>query len=224
MGADVAERTGIVVAPESLFGEVRAAPENGRAEGDRLRERQVLVGMERVVVDENADLDDLTHLIVPGVGHFRAVMQHLEALGWPDKVRAFAASGRPTLGICVGMQLLATRGMEGEETPGLGLVKALVDRLPEGNDMLRLPHMGWNSVALRRKHPVLDGIKPNRDFYFVHTYHLVCDDPADVLTLTEHGHPFVSAIRHANIWGTQFHPEKSHKFGLALMRNFIAHP
>lgn len=177
-------------------------------------------GFDPVLVDENADLDDLTHLIVPGVGHFRAVMQHLEALGWPDKVRAFAASGRPTLGICVGMQLLATRGMEGEETPGLGLVKALVDRLPEGNDMLRLPHMGWNSVALRRKHPVLDGIKPNRDFYFVHTYAMQTEDDADWIGETVYGHPFTSIVGRDNVLGFQFHPEKSQTNGMKLIENF----
>ena len=177
-------------------------------------------GFDPVLVDENADLDDLTHLIVPGVGHFRAVMQHLEALGWPDKVRAFAASGRPTLGICVGMQLLSTRGMEGEETPGLGLVKALVDRLPEGNDMLRLPHMGWNSVALRRKHPVLDGIKPNRDFYFVHTYAMQTEDDADWIGETVYGHPFTSIVGRDNVLGFQFHPEKSQTNGMKLIENF----
>lgn len=177
-------------------------------------------GFDPVLVDENADLDDLSHLIVPGVGHFRAVMQHLEALGWPDKVRAFAASGRPTLGICVGMQLLATRGTEGEETPGLGLVKALVDRLPEGNDMLRLPHMGWNSVALRRKHPVLEGIKPNRDFYFVHTYAMQTEDDADWIGETVYGRPFTSIVGRDNVLGFQFHPEKSQTNGMKLIENF----
>lgn len=177
-------------------------------------------GFDPVLVDETSDLDDLTHLIMPGVGHFRAVKLHLDALGWPEKVRAFAATGRPTLGICVGMQLLASLGTEGEDTPGLGLIEGKVDRLPEGNEMLRLPHVGWNSVELKRNHPVLDGIKPNRDFYFVHSYGMQTAHAEDCIGEANYGRPFAAIVGRDNVLGFQFHPEKSQINGLKLLENF----
>lgn len=176
-------------------------------------------GLDPVLVDEKTDLDDLTHLIVPGVGHFRAVMQNLESRGLDKLIVDFAKSGRPTMGVCVGMQLLATLGTEGEATNGLGIIPGHVDRLPEDGG-LRLPHVGWNTMHIKRAHPVFDGIKPNRDFYFVHSYAFKTDDPADSLCDTDYGVPFTSVVGRANVIGLQFHPEKSQVNGIRLIENF----
>lgn len=177
-------------------------------------------GVDPIWVDESFDnYDDLTHLIVPGVGHFRAVMNHLDSRGFSDRIRAFANSGRPTLGICVGMQALATTGTEGGESRGLGLIDAIVERLPEGPG-LALPHVGWNTVALQRDHPVFAELKPNRDFYFVHSYGVRTKAPETALGISHYGRDFASIIGRDNIVGFQFHPEKSQINGLRLLENF----
>jgi glutamine amidotransferase len=177
------------------------------------------LGFDPDFVDEISDLDALSHLIVPGVGHFRAVMEEMTARGLSDRVRRFAQSGRPVLGICVGMQLLARAGTEGGHTPGLGLVDAVVDRLPLVNG-LRLPHVGWNSVTLRLPHPIFAGLKTDRDFYFVHSYAMQVNDEHHWLGETVHGTPFVSIVGRDNVVGFQFHPEKSQGNGLKLIENF----
>lgn len=176
-------------------------------------------GFDPVLVDGTSDFDELTHLIVPGVGNFRAVARTLEALDLPDKLQAFAASGRPLLGICVGMQLLARFGTESGDSLGLGLVPGKVVRLPDDVG-LRLPHVGWNSVNFRREHPVFAGIKRDRDFYFVHSYFFQTEDDADYLGETTYGHPFASVVGRANVIGFQFHPEKSQVNGQKLLENF----
>lgn len=176
-------------------------------------------GFDAVYVDRDSDFDDLTHLIVPGVGNFTAVMRHLQEVGLVERIRAFAASGRPLLGICAGMQLLAMRGTEGGHTEGLRLVDGVVDRLPSGNGLV-LPHVGWSSVTLGQVHPVLEGIKPGRDFYFVHSYAMQTDRPEEALGITDYGVPFVSIVGKDNVVGFQFHPEKSQANGLKLLENF----
>jgi glutamine amidotransferase len=174
-------------------------------------------GFDPVFVDETSDFDPLTHLIVPGVGNFRAVMNHLQEHGLVDRIRSFAASGRPLLGICAGMQLFAERGTESGETSGIGLIHGSIDRLPNGQPV---PHVGWSQVELRFAHPVVDGIKPGRDFYFVHSYALQNGLPDEVLGETEYGARFASIVARDNIVGFQFHPEKSQANGLKLIENF----
>lgn len=163
--------------------------------------------------------DDFSHLILPGVGQFTTAMHHVIDCGLLEPVRTFAASGRPVLGICLGMQLLATTGSEGGESAGIDLVPGVVRRLPSANG-LRIPHVGWNSVILRRPHPVLDGLKPNRDFYFVHSYAFHSADSTDVLAETDYGALFESIVGRGNVIGLQFHPEKSQSNGLRLIENF----
>lgn len=175
-------------------------------------------GFDPVFVDGNDDFDDLTHLIVPGVGNFSAVMGHLEDKGVADRIRTFAGTGRPVLGICAGMQLLAERGVEGGETRGLGLVHGRVERLPEDGQVL--PHVGWSTVKFRFDHPVLENVKPGRDFYFVHSYALFTDRDDEFLGETEYGVPFASIVTRGNVVGFQFHPEKSQANGLKLIENF----
>jgi glutamine amidotransferase len=178
------------------------------------------LGIDPVWIDEKFSRDDdLSHLIVPGVGHFKAVMAHFNKSGFSDRIRRFAASGRPLLGICVGMQVLATEGTEGGETPGIGLIDARVERLPDGSG-LTLPHVGWNNVTLTAEHPVFADIKPNRDFYFVHSYGVSTASEADSLGTTVYGRRFASIIGRDNVLGFQFHPEKSQANGLKLLENF----
>lgn len=179
------------------------------------------IGFDPEIVDVTSDFDALTHLIVPGVGNFTAVMQHLEAAELPARIRRFAATGRPVLGICVGMQLLADRGEEGSNgagTAGLGLVPGIVERLPDEEQ--HLPHVGWSTVHIRSSHPIAEGIKPDRDFYFVHSYALRPSDPQHVLGESRYGASFPSIVANRNVVGFQFHPEKSQANGLRLIENF----
>lgn len=177
------------------------------------------LGFDPVFLGPEDDDDDVSHLIVPGDGNFRAVMTHLDAVGFSDRIRRFAASGRPTLGICVGMQILATEGTESGQTAGLGLIEGKVMRMqPQGD--LRLPHIGWNTVHMRSQHPVLLGLKPDRDMYFVHSFAFVPAHDNDCLATTDYGGSFASIVGRGNVLGFQFHPEKSQINGLKLIDNF----
>jgi glutamine amidotransferase len=163
-------------------------------------------------------------LILPGVGAFDQGMTNLRERGLIRVLNECVLERRvPILGICLGVQLFTRRSEEGQ-LPGLGWIAGDTIRFqwPGATPQLKVPHMGWNSVEPAKPDPVLADLPPEPRFYFVHSYHLRCDDPADVLTWTTYGHRFASAVQHGNVRGTQFHPEKSHKFGLALLRNFIA--
>ncbi|MDQ3139127.1 MAG: imidazole glycerol phosphate synthase subunit HisH [Pseudomonadota bacterium] len=176
-------------------------------------------GFDPLFVDSDTSFDHLTHLIVPGVGNFKAVMGHLEKDGLAGRIRAFAASGRPLLGICAGMQLLARCGTESGITEGLDLIGGTVTRLPEGGGRL-LPHVGWSTVKIRVPHAIFEGIKPGRDFYFVHSYAMHTDRDEECIGETEYGEPFASIVAKDNVVGFQFHPEKSQANGLKLLENF----
>jgi len=174
------------------------------------------------VSGEPTALRDATHIVLPGVGAFGDCMAGLEArtglrAAMEEEVHV---RKKPFLGICVGMQLLFTRGYEHGVHEGLnwipGEVKALV---PGGN--LKVPHMGWNELQLRAPHPLLQGLKNGDHAYFVHSYHAVCENPADVLATTDYGGPVTAIVAHGNIMGTQFHPEKSQEPGLRLLSNFL---
>lgn len=160
-------------------------------------------------------------LILPGVGSFRAGMENLTKSGLADSILAAGGSGTPILGICLGMQLLVSRGEEGGVSNGLGLIPGTVKRfdLTEG---FQVPHMGFNEVNIASPCPLFEGISDGSHFYFVHSYHVVVQDQSDVLAVSEHGYLFSSVIRHANVFGTQFHPEKSQSQGLQLLKNFCA--
>ncbi len=176
-------------------------------------------GGDPVFVKGAGDLKDVEKLILPGVGSFRAAMERIHDAGLYDPIRAFAAK-KPVLGICLGMQLLGGWGDEGGGTKGLDLVPGKVTRLEPGAG-LRVPHIGWNTVELTRPHALFEGIKPNRDFYFVHSFHLVPADPADVLGRTVHGPTFVSAVARGHVVGLQFHPEKSQANGIKIISSFL---
>jgi glutamine amidotransferase len=137
-------------------------------------------------------------------------------------LEAVGDRGLPLLGICLGMQLLATRGLEGGDTPGLGLVEGEVRLLPAGREGLRLPHIGWNEVRPGGGSPLFEEVVPGTDFYFVHSYHFVCAREENVLARTAYGVQFASAVGRGTVFGVQFHPEKSQRPGFQVLRNFLA--
>lgn len=165
-----------------------------------------------------SDMDGVRYLLLPGVGAFAAAMHRLGEVGLVGPIRDFAASGRPVMGICLGMQLLAEWGNEGGRVRGLGVIPGEVVMLQSGG--LRLPHVGWNEVHQTCRHPILDGIRNDVDFYFVHSFKFQSSAIASVLAETEYGERFPSIIGRGNVVGVQFHPEKSQGNGLRMLDNF----
>ncbi len=163
------------------------------------------------------DLGGAERLILPGVGAFGAAMERLAPLR--PAIRAFAASGKPLLGICLGQQLLFERSEEFGDHEGLGLLKGSVRYLPSGEGR-KIPLIGWCRVEVRD--PVLGaGVAPEDEFYFVHSLYTDAADPADVALTAEYGRTFPAAVRRGHVWGAQFHPEKSGPAGLRLLNNFL---
>ena len=177
------------------------------------------IGFDPLVVQDGGRFDDLTHLIVPGVGNFGAAMPAIESMGLRQPILDFVKSGRPLLGACLGMQIMLTSGEESGENQGLGLIAGKVKLLRPG-PAFRVPHVGWNELSIKFPHPVFARLKNGRDFYFVHSYAAQCEAPEDVLGTTDYGGPVAAVIGHANVIGFQFHPEKSQVNGLRLIENF----
>lgn len=180
-------------------------------------------GAEVTVADDPAALAEADRFVLPGVGAFAEGMANLRARGWPEAIRtALERPGVAMLGICLGMQLLADRGQEGGANIGLGLVPGEVVRFQPDAPETRIPHVGWNEVHYAAAEPLFAGIPDNSDFYFVHSFHFVPAQAGNVLATSPYCGSFVSAIRAHNIYGVQFHPEKSARPGLRLLRNFLA--
>lgn len=171
------------------------------------------------VIESGREFDGISHLVIPGVGHFGAASRHLQERQLVRPIVDFAASGRPLLGLCVGMQLLASQGTEGGAFPGLGLVPGTVVRIPDAPGA-RIPHVGWNSVEFLAAHPVFSGVKANRDFYFVHSFHVETEAPEMRLGITDYHSALTAIIGQGNVLGFQFHPEKSQLNGRRLLQNF----
>lgn len=166
-----------------------------------------------------------THVVLPGVGAFHAGISRLRALDMERALRdAVLGEGLPFLGICLGMQMLASRGTEPVDVPGLGWVDGTVRRMVPLEASEKVPHVGWNSVHPCAPSPLFDGIVDGACFYFVHGYRFEARDPADVVATTAHCGRFASAICRRNVFGVQFHPEKSQRAGLRLLRNFLSLP
>jgi len=164
------------------------------------------------------DILDADALILPGVGGADAAMNALNRRGLVGPIRQYATSGRPFLGVCLGLQLLMESTEEGTELC-LGIVPGKVKRLPRD---LKVPHMGWNNVRLRHIHPLFQGIIQDTYFYFVHSYYADPGDSSVITGVTEYGIPFCSVLVRGNLMATQFHPEKSGALGLKVYQNFIA--
>lgn len=161
-------------------------------------------------------------LLLPGVGAFNAGMQQLHASGLIGVLGKKVLQERtPILGICLGMQLFFDRSEEGQ-LPGLGWIKGEVKRFQSSKgERLRVPHMGWNDVKPKDYHSLFTGLEDEARFYFVHSYYASCKDEKDILGTTLYGNEFVSSVQRDNILGVQFHPEKSHRFGMSILKNFI---
>lgn len=177
------------------------------------------LGFDAEVVSDAAEFDDLTHIVVPGVGAFAPASQRLLGSGLRGSLREFAESGRPLLGLCLGMQLLATEGEEGGTRPGLDLISGTVRPL-DASVVTSIPHVGWNDVTICGAHPVFSGIRTGVDFYFVHSYRVANLSRSDVLATTDCGETFPAIVGRGNVLGFQFHPEKSQANGLRLLENF----
>jgi glutamine amidotransferase len=161
-------------------------------------------------------------LFLPGVGAFDETMILLENSGFRKALDIEVLINKvPIIGICVGMQVLGGSSEEGK-LPGLGYIKGHVKRLDENLILNKpsLPHMGWNNISLKRQSPLFEVIDTEIGFYFLHSFYFECDNHSDVLATTEYGHSFASAINHENVYGIQFHPEKSHHNGVSLLKNF----
>ncbi len=179
------------------------------------------LGVPAVAVKSADEIDQCTRLILPGVGAFDWAMSRLAASGMLDKlVDRVLVAKTPVLGVCVGMQIMANSSDEGS-VAGLGWIPGRVERFKDEwfNQSTRLPHMGWNDVSLVGEDAIFLGLSAPR-FYFLHSYFFRPENESDVIATTLYGRQFASAVRRDNIWATQFHPEKSHGWGIQLLRNF----
>ncbi len=178
------------------------------------------IGIDSIITNDRTELMKADKLILPGIGSFDKGMEQLEKLGLiPIIKEAVLKFKKPILGICLGMQLLGVSSMEGK-SPGLGLIDfETVKFVFESND-IKIPHMGWNYTVPAKKNPLTDELPENSRFYFVHTYYAKCKNQIDELLATEYHFKFTSAVHKDNVYGVQFHPEKSHKFGMKLLENF----
>ncbi len=183
------------------------------------------IGVAAKIIDEVGMASDCSKLILPGVGNFSECKFQLDKRGWTEALKASVCyEKKPLLGICVGMQLMFTRGTEGAVgrtyTEGLGFFNGTVDFLPSLGFKMKVPHVGWNSILTKQNSELLTGVESETDFYFVHSY-AACPDDADIIIATcEYGVTFPVAFNYENCWGVQFHPEKSSKAGLKILENF----
>lgn len=180
----------------------------------------------RVTADPQ-DVAAADRIVLPGVGAYADCKHGLDAIpGMVEALnRAVTEDAKPFLGICVGMQLMATRGLEYGVTEGLGWIAGEVRALEPADPALKIPHMGWNTLEVKHTHPLLNGIATGPDglhAYFVHSYHMVTSSPGDVIAETSYGGPVTAIVGKGNIAGTQFHPEKSQRLGLKLLANFLS--
>jgi imidazole glycerol-phosphate synthase subunit HisH len=180
------------------------------------------LNLEAVVTSDWKELSTASRIILPGVGAFDNAMFHLRSRdGLIDVLKNKALhEGIPTLGICLGMQLLLDSSEEGTSR-GLGIISGVCEKFVFEDGSYNIPHMGWNHVTIRKPNPLSDGFDDMR-FYFVHSYHCKVSRSEDVLFTTHHGIEFVSGISNGNVYGVQFHPEKSHKYGMKFFKNFMS--
>ncbi|WP_339729707.1 imidazole glycerol phosphate synthase subunit HisH [uncultured Gimesia sp.] len=179
------------------------------------------VGAEAVICSKPEEISQATKLVLPGVGAFRDAIQALQQHSLVEPIQEHVNSGKPFLGICLGLQLLFDVSYEDGEYEGLGIIPGKVVRFEDQPD-LKIPHMGWNQIDRSAPHPILEGIPEHEYFYFVHSYYVVPENESDVAAWTDYGCRFASMVARDNVVASQFHPEKSQDAGLKLLQNFAS--
>ena len=180
-----------------------------------------VIGEKSIITNKEDVLAECDHLILPGVGAFDAGMSRLEEAGLVEPIIKMVTDYRiPILGICLGMQMLGRKSEEGV-LPGLGLIPFDNCRFYFEDSNLKIPHMGWDLVEFKQNNLLLKNIEGVQRYYFVHSYHAICDNQENVLMTCDYGYEFAAAVVKDNIYGVQFHPEKSHDFGMRLLNNFV---
>ena len=187
-----------------------------------VEKKMVRVGAEVVITNNPNIILDAEKLVLPGVGHFANGVKKLKELGIWDVLNEKVLKNKiPILGICLGMQLMAKNGEEGG-LEGFGWIDATVVKFQIKNQLIyKVPHMGWNSIVVDKESVLFQRIPEEAVFYFAHSYHIKCNDPIEILSTSDYEYHFTSSIQKDNIYGTQFHPEKSHDWGEIILRNFI---
>ena len=180
------------------------------------------IGCDCMITNNKQELLSANGAILPGVGSFGDAMDCMSRSGAADGVLSFVKTGKPLLGICLGLQLLFDSSEESPNARGLGLLKGSIRKIPDADGTLKIPHMGWNSLELCRRDGIFQGLPDNPYVYFVHSYYLTAEDESIVSAKTQYGTSIDAAVAFENIYATQFHPEKSGKLGLQILRNFAA--
>ena len=180
------------------------------------------IGCDCMITNNKQELLSASGAILPGVGSFGDAMDCMNRSGAADGVLSFVKTGKPLLGICLGLQLLFDSSEESPNARGLGLLKGSIRKIPDNDGTLKIPHMGWNSLELCRRDGIFQGLPDNPYVYFVHSYYLTAEDESIVSAKTQYGTSIDAAVAFENIYATQFHPEKSGKLGLQILRNFAA--
>jgi imidazole glycerol-phosphate synthase subunit HisH len=181
------------------------------------------IGADAYIADHPVALYEANRVVLPGVGAFGEGMKNLRAAGWTEALRDAVSQGKPLLGICLGMQMLAGTGEEGGTSDGLGLIPGKVRRLDTLGCKLRIPHVGWNEVQFKTNDAIFGGIPDCSDFYFVHSYVLIPDDAGHLIATAPYDCEVPAVVRNGNVFGAQFHPEKSSRAGRQLLRNFVSY-
>ena len=180
-----------------------------------------VIGEKSKITNSADEIKKSDGIILPGVGAFDASMQKLNESGLTEIIKECASRGTPIIGICLGMQLLGRRSEEGLLS-GLDLIPFECKKFKFSDDSnLKIPHMGWDIVDIKQSNPLVYNLNGTQRYYFVHSYHAVCDNKENILMTCDYGYEFAAAVVKGNIMGVQFHPEKSHDFGLALLTNFV---
>lgn len=180
------------------------------------------INVDAIITHDPDDIERADKLILPGVGSFDSGMEKLAASNLIDSIRKHVLEKeKPLLGICLGMQMLGRRSEEGV-LAGLDLIPFDCIRFRIDSSALKIPHMGWDTVKFEQSDVVVENLVETQRYYFVHSYHAVCDNPEDILFTCDYGYEFPAAVKHGNVYGFQFHPEKSHRFGMALLKNFAS--
>lgn len=180
------------------------------------------IGVKAAISSIASDIQKAQALVLPGVGAFGDAMDTLQELGLITVIRTeVLEKKKPILGICLGMQLLGVESYEKGHHQGLGILPMSIQKLEPQNPECRVPHVGWNAITVKNNASLFTGLPEKPDFYFVHSFHAVCEDQTFVAATCTHGQEFVAAVEKANIFATQFHPEKSQAYGLHVLSNFV---